>query len=170
MRCFVGAHTQPTPVAKINVVVCKAEDKLTLVEVRCPRNYLNMRDQKYIFTHTQHNCNHHPYYTCSFPHSEIEEEIWNVWKGTASANVTHRNAVCEDCCGKTLSLVWYNYRVFNLFPFALQRTFLTEIVRALKKEVSIIACNIVFSPLGVCVHACMCVHVCVYVCVVRHVI
>ena len=93
-RCFVGAHLEPTPVAKINVVVCKAEDKLTLVEIRCPRNYLNMRDQKYIFTHTQHGCNHHPYYTCGFPHSDIEEEIWNVWKGTASANVSHRNAVC----------------------------------------------------------------------------
>ena len=113
-RCFVGAHLESTPVAKINVVVCKAEDKLTLVEIRCPRNYLNMRDQKYIFTHTQHGCNHHPYYTCGFPHSDLEEEIWNVWKGTASANVSHRNAVCYDCCGQSLSLVWHEHRVFNL--------------------------------------------------------
>lgn len=71
-------------------------------------------------------------------------------------------------------------------PFALQRTFLTEIVRALK-DVSITACNMVFSPLCVVcvvcacvsrVHVCMCVvcacvhvcRVCMCVCVVHYVI
>lgn len=94
-HCLGGAHPQPS-VPKMNVVVCKAEDKLTLVEIRCPRNYLNMRGRKYIFNHTQHGCTHHPYYTCGFPHSEVEAEIWNAWKGTASANVTRRTAVRSD--------------------------------------------------------------------------
>ena len=90
-RCLSGTHTQQSAVP--NVVVYISEEKLTLVEIRCPRNYLNMRDKKYIFNHTQHGCPHYPYYICEFPHSEIEEEIWNVWKGTASANVTRRTAV-----------------------------------------------------------------------------
>lgn len=82
--------------AVAEVVVFKDEQQKDLVEIRCPMNYLSMRNKKYRGNHTQNECRHHPVYTCGFPHCQVEEDIWNMWKGTASANVPKRTAV--SCC------------------------------------------------------------------------
>ena len=87
-QCFTGTHS-----AVDEVVVYKDEVKKDLVEIRCPLDYLSMREKKYQCNHTLNECRHHPIYACGFPHTEVEQEIWNVWKGTASANVSNRTAV-----------------------------------------------------------------------------
>ena len=87
-QCWTGTHS-----AVHEVVVYKDEMEKDLVEIRCPRNYLGMRKKKYKCNHTLHECRHCPVYTCGLPHTEVEEEIWNVWKGTASANASKRTAV-----------------------------------------------------------------------------
>ena len=87
-QCFTGTHS-----AVNEVVVYKDEVKKDLVEIRCPWNYLSMRKKQYQCNHTLNECRHHPVYTCGFPHTEVEQEIWNTWKGTASANASDRTAV-----------------------------------------------------------------------------
>ena len=87
-QCWTGTHS-----AVHEVVVYKDEMEKDLVEIRCPWNYLGMRKKKYQCNHSLDKCRHRPIYTCGFPHTEVEEEIWNIWKGTASANASNRTAV-----------------------------------------------------------------------------
>ena len=87
-QCWTGTHS-----AVDEVVVYKDEISKDLVEIRCPKNYLGMRNKEYNCNHILDECRHYPIYTCGFPHTEVEQEIWNTWKGTASANASMRTAV-----------------------------------------------------------------------------
>ena len=89
-QCQCWTHTHS---AVVEVVVHKDELEKDLVEIRCPRNYLGMRSKKYQCNHTLDECRHHPIYACGFPHTEVEQRIWNIWKGTASANASNITAV-----------------------------------------------------------------------------
>ena len=101
IKCQCWTHTHS---AVDEVVVYKDEMEQDLVEIRCPMNYLSMRNKKYQCNHTLNECRHHPVYTCGFPHMEVEQEIWNIWKGTASANVSNRTAVSSEEGGEAHSL------------------------------------------------------------------
>ena len=94
-QCWTHTHS-----AVDEVVVYKDEVEQDLVEIRCPLNYLSMRNKKYQCNHTLNECRHHPVYTCGFPHMEVEQEIWNTWKGMASANVSNRTAVSSEEGGR----------------------------------------------------------------------
>ena len=87
-QCWTGTHSEVH-----EVVVYKDGMEKDLIEIRCPRNYVGMRNKEYRRKHTQRECRHRPIYTCGLPHTEVEEKIWNIWKGTASANVSNRTAV-----------------------------------------------------------------------------
>ena len=87
-------HCQrPNHGAAGEVVVYRDDRCKDLVEIRCPNNYLSMQNKKYRRNHSLDECRHWPVYTCRFPHTELEEYIWNIWKGTASPNVPNRTAV-----------------------------------------------------------------------------
>lgn len=98
-HCLAPSHS-----AVNEVVVYKDEMQKDLVEIRCPKNYLGMRNKEYQCNHSLEECRHSPIYTCGFPHTEVEQEIWNVWKGTASANASNRTAVC---CVISLTAIWH---------------------------------------------------------------
>ena len=89
-QCQCWTHTHS---AVVEVVVHKDELEKDLVEIRCPWNYLGMRNKKYQCNHTLDECRHYPIHACGSPHTEVEQRIWNIWKGTASANTSNRTAV-----------------------------------------------------------------------------
>lgn len=91
-HCYTSTHG-----AAGEVVVYRDDVQKDLVEIRCPWNYLSMRNKKYRSNHTLCECRHRPVHTCGFPHHKLEEDIWNIWKGTASANVPNRTAVSRSC-------------------------------------------------------------------------
>ena len=78
-------------------VVYMDQSQKEVFEIRCPLNYLRMQNKQYQFNHTLHGCMHLPKRNCNFPHSKVEEDIWNAWKKTASANVQSRTAVSWSC-------------------------------------------------------------------------
>ena len=89
-HCLTGTHGEEL---KDEVVVYKDETEKDLVEIRCPWNYLSMRNKIYHRTHTLDECSHRPTHDCGSPHTEVEQNIWNIWKKTASANASNRMAV-----------------------------------------------------------------------------
>ena len=90
-QCWTHSHS-----AVDEVVVYKDEKQKHLVEIRCPWNYLSMRNKKYLCNHTLDECRHRPIHKCGFPHTEVEQDIWNVWNGAASANASSRTAVSRE--------------------------------------------------------------------------
>ena len=78
-------------------VVYMDQSRKEVFEIRCPLNYLRMQNKPYQCNHTLAECMHRPKHNCNYPHSKVEEDIWNAWKTTASANVRSRTAVSWSC-------------------------------------------------------------------------
>ena len=93
-QCLSGTHDKEE-----EIVVYKDEEEKDLVEIRRPWNFLGMRNEQYHCKHSFNECIHRPIHNCGSPHTEIEQDTWNIWKGTATASA-HRTAVSwvkESC-------------------------------------------------------------------------
>lgn len=94
----------------VETVVYMDAAKKEVVEIRFPQNYLRMKNEEYQCNHSLYQCTHSPKHECGFPHYKVEEDIWNVWKRTASANMQFR----------PLSAVSWSKEVFSHFCCHLQ--------------------------------------------------